>query len=81
MRTAVCFACNEAYIPLCKGLVLSLAEALRFAPDRDFSLHFIDIGCERASLDWLEAAGTQIHASCFFLIRLSACISNMCRFQ
>ena len=62
MRTAVCFACNEAYIPLCKGLVLSLAEALRFAPDRDFSLHFIDIGCERASLDWLEAAGTQIHA-------------------
>ncbi len=62
MRIAVCFACNEAYIPLCKGLVLSLSEALRFIPDRDFSLHFIDIGCERASLDWLEAAGAQVHA-------------------
>ena len=50
MNTAVCFACNEAYIPLCKGLVLSLAEALRFTAGRGFSLHFIDTGCERASL-------------------------------
>lgn len=61
MRTAVCFACNEAYIPLCKGLVLSLTDALRFAADRDISLHFIDIGCERPSLDWLGSAGVAVH--------------------
>lgn len=61
MNTAVCFACNEAYMPLCKGLVLSLAEALRFTAGREFSLHFIDIGCERASLDWLEASGVRLH--------------------
>ena len=61
MNIAVCFACNEAYIPLCKGLVLSLAEALRFSAGRDFSLHFIDIGCERASLEWLETAGVRLH--------------------
>lgn len=61
MSVAVCFACNETYVPLCKGLVLSLGEALRFAGNsRDISLHFIDIGCERASLDWLETAGIRV---------------------
>lgn len=62
MRTAVCFACNEAYIPLCKGLVLSLREALRHSPaDGAISLHFIDIGCAPASLDWLRGQAAEVH--------------------
>lgn len=62
MRVAVCFACNEVYMPLCKGLVLSLRE---LAPDassgHDFSFHFVDIGCDGASLDWLRTRGVTIH--------------------
>lgn len=60
MKVAVCFACNEAYIPLCKGLVLSLAQSLRFGEGRDMHPLFIDIGCEPASLDWLRQAGVGI---------------------
>lgn len=62
MRVAVCFACDEAYIPLCKGLVLSLREVLRFAPPAmTFALHFIDIGCAAASLRWLEDQGVTLN--------------------
>ena len=62
MRTAVCFACNEAYFPLCKGLVLSLREVTRHVPaDMEFSLHFIDIGCKSASLAWLTEQRVALH--------------------
>lgn len=62
MRAAVCFGCNEAYMPLCRGLVLSLQKALQQAPkDLDISLHFIDIGCETASLAELKQAGVSLH--------------------
>ncbi len=62
MRTAVCFGCNEAYMPLCRGLVLSLQRSLAAAPkDLDISLHFIDIGCEAASLAELKKAGVSLH--------------------
>ncbi len=62
MRAAVCFGCNEAYMPLCRGLVLSLQKALAAAPKGlDISLHFIDIGCETASLALLKEAGVSLH--------------------
>ena len=62
MRVAICFACNEAYVPLCKGLVLSLRDTRRLAPkDVDLSLHFIDIGCEEGSLEWLREQGAIVH--------------------
>ena len=63
MRVAVCFACNEAYIPLCKGLVLSLKEAGRFTTaGLEISLHFIDIGCTVPSLRWLQSHDVALHA-------------------
>lgn len=63
MRVAVCFSCNEAYMPLCKGLVLSLVETARFFPrDLRVTLHFIDIGCLPASLAWLEEQGVHPHS-------------------
>lgn len=63
MRVAVCFACDEAYFPLCKGLVLSLGEAARFFnPAWDVSLHFIDIGCRDESLSFLTRHGAAVHA-------------------
>ncbi len=63
MRVAVCFACNEAYMPLCKGLALSLAEAARFTPaGMEISRHFVDIGCSHASLAWLQGQGVELHA-------------------
>ncbi len=63
MRIAVCFACNEAYIPLCKGLVLSLRDAARFTPkSMDVTLNFIDIGCADTSLTWLAEQGVALHS-------------------
>ncbi len=64
MKTAVVFACNEAYVPLAKGLVLSLRESLQGALRAGlvFDLHFIDIGCEPASLDWLRKQEVTPHA-------------------
>ena len=63
MKVAVCFACNEAYVPLCKGLVLSLRSTRRLAPkDMELSLHFIDVGCEDPSLQWLREQGVETHA-------------------
>lgn len=48
---------------LCKGLVLSLQEVLRFVPkELYFSLHFIDVGCSSASLDWLREKGVELHS-------------------
>ncbi len=63
MRVAVCFGCNETYMPLCRGLILSLQKVLARAPeDLDISLHFIDIGCSDASLARLKNAGAHLHA-------------------
>lgn len=62
MRVAVCFACDEAYMPLCKGLVLSLLDAKRFhSQDWRVSLHFIDIGCRRKSLAFLKNLDVDTH--------------------
>lgn len=62
MRVAVCFACNEAYFPLCKGLVLSLKDMSRFFPLAwQVSLNFIDIGCSEASLAWLAEQNVAVH--------------------
>ena len=63
MRVAVCFACNEAYIPLCKGLLFSILDARRMFPrDWDISLNFVDIGCSAASLDFLRGHGVVAHS-------------------
>ena len=62
MKTTLCFSCNETYMPLCKGLILSLtAGALRFVKHQDISLNFININCGYASLDWLETVGVHVH--------------------
>lgn len=63
MRVAVCFACNEAYIPLCKGLVPSILEGARMFPKHwDLSLHFVDIGCSEPSLDFLRSRSVTVHS-------------------
>ncbi len=61
MTIAVCFSCNEAYMPLCKGLVLSLRGEGGLSPGAVRSLHFIDIGCSEASLHWLGEQGVSLH--------------------
>ena len=64
MKAALVFACDEPFMPLAKGLALSVTdEAARIArygimPD----LHFIDIGCKAASLDWLCEKGVTVHS-------------------
>ena len=64
MQAALVFACDEAFMPLAKGLVLSITdESARIArygimPD----LHFIDIGCGMESLVWLGERAVTVHA-------------------
>jgi hypothetical protein len=53
LKTAIVFSCDENYIALAKGLVLSL-RALGY-PRQGFDLVLIDIGCSQKSLDWMEA--------------------------
>jgi hypothetical protein len=47
--TAVVFSCDEKFIPLAKGLVLSL-----LATDQSLNLFCIDIGLKDTSRDWLR---------------------------
>lgn len=51
-KTAIVFSCDENYVPLARGLVLSL-RALGY-PRQDFDLVLIDIGCSKRSLEWME---------------------------
>jgi hypothetical protein len=51
-------ACDEKYFPLLRGLYLSLLESGQL-PD-GVRLAFFDLGCTRASLDWLTARGVTV---------------------
>ena len=53
LKTAIVFSCDENYIALVKGLVLSLRELCY--PRQGFDLVLINIGCSQKSLDWMEA--------------------------
>src|ERR1700733_9460788 len=57
-RTAIVFSCDEKYVPLAKGLVLSLADG--GVPNADLSLVLIDIGCGPNSLTWMRDRGVEI---------------------
>jgi len=52
-------SCDEKYFPLAKGLFLSLLEAPEVLGS-DIRLAFLDIGCEPASLKWLQTRGIEI---------------------
>jgi hypothetical protein len=52
------FSCDQNYFPLAKGLVLSLTE--QGLEQSGIGLGFIDIGCDRQSLDWLRRHGVTV---------------------
>ncbi|MFI5011425.1 MAG: hypothetical protein ACHQAY_03665 [Hyphomicrobiales bacterium] len=56
--TAIVFSCDDAYVFLARGLVLSLAEA--GYPDGDTKLILIDIGCGPEALSWMREHGVEI---------------------
>jgi hypothetical protein len=56
--TAIVFACDEAYVFLARGLVLSLADA--GYPTGDTKVVLIDIGCGPASLSWMKERGVEV---------------------
>jgi hypothetical protein len=56
--TAIIFACDEAYVFLARGLVLSLADA--GYPRSDTKLVLVDIGCGPESLAWMRDQGVEI---------------------
>ncbi len=51
--TAIVFSCDENYMPLARGLVMSL-RALGY-PKPGFDLVLIDLGCSQHSLEWMKA--------------------------
>lgn len=61
MRAAIFFACNEVYMPLARGLALSVLETL---PPRAWGPapepYFIDLGVSSASRAWLEEQGIRL---------------------
>ena len=57
-RVAIVFSCDENYVPLAKGLVLSL-RALGF-PRPGFDVVLIDIGCNPLSLDWMRVHDVKV---------------------
>src|SRR5690349_6730570 len=57
-KSAIVFSCDDAYMPLARGLVLSLAAAA--PPDGDFRSIFIDIGCSEEALCWMAAQRVEI---------------------
>ena len=57
-KTAIVFSCDENYVPLAKGLVLSL-RALGF-PRPGFDVVLIDIGCSPLSLQWMRVHDVQV---------------------
>ena len=61
MRSAIIFSCNEAYMPLAKGLVLSVLKTFPLrAGEPDPELHFIDLGISPESRGWLQQAGVSL---------------------
>ena len=63
MHIAVCFACDEIHFPLCKGLVLSIKETLRFLPPAwVVSLNCIDTGCSESNLAFFADQAIAVHA-------------------
>ena len=52
-KTAIVFSCDENYMPLARGLVMSL-RALGY-PKQGIDLVLIDIGCSQISLQWMES--------------------------
>src|SRR5579871_6678320 len=54
----VVFSCDENYVPLARGLVLSLGEI--GVPDADTDLLLIDIGCSAPSLDWMRERSIRV---------------------
>lgn len=55
---AIVFSCDEGYVFLARGLVLSLAAA--GYPNADTKLILIDIGCLPESLSWMKEHGVEI---------------------
>jgi len=55
--TVLIFACDEAFVPLAKGLVLSIQSQ---ALPAEFSLKMIDIGCSNETLQWMESRQVSI---------------------
>lgn len=60
MPSTIIFSCDEKFMPLAKGLVLSLKQF--GVPNQELHMNFIDIGCGAESLDWLRAHGIRIHS-------------------
>ena len=56
--TAIVFSCDEAYVFLARGLVLSLADA--GYPNGDAKVVLIDIGCGPQSLAWMREHGVDV---------------------
>lgn len=57
-RSAIVLSCDENYVPLARGLVLSLAEC--GCPGERFDVVLIDIGCSEPSLDWMRSRGVRV---------------------
>ena len=58
MSAVIVFSADEKFIPLAKGMVLSL-ESHRLR-ESGFELAFLNIGCGEESLDWLRRHGVAI---------------------
>lgn len=56
--TAIVFSCDEAYVFLARGLVLSLVAA--GYPNSEAKLILIDIGCSPRSLQWMKEHGVEV---------------------
>lgn len=57
-KTLIICACDQPYFPIVKGLILSLLDPGPL-PDH-IGLAFIDVGCTRPSLEWMEGQGIRI---------------------
>jgi len=56
--TAIVFSCDEGYVFLARGLVLSLAAA--GYPNGEFKLVLVDLGCGPESLAWMKDRGVEV---------------------
>lgn len=57
-NTLIVCACDQLYFPMVKGLILSLLDPGPL-PD-GLGMAFIDVGCTRSALDWMEDRGVRI---------------------
>jgi len=55
---AIVFSCDEGYVFLARGLVLSLAEV--GYPNADTKIVLVDIGCGSESLAWMRDHGVEV---------------------